>query len=80
LKDLKAQARYRRSFILWNNWREGIHYFPKARTSRQLGVHLQGVENRVKEYAEKLSKAAVLKEVKTAEFDKIFTYIGDKKT
>ena len=50
------------------------------RTGRQLGIHHQSVANWVKEYAEQLPKAVVPEKVKTAEFDEIFTYIGDKKT
>jgi transposase-like protein len=49
------------------------------RTGRQLGVHHQSVANWAKEHAEQLPKAPVPEEVKTAEFDEIFTYIGDKK-
>ena len=50
------------------------------RTARQLGVHHQSVANWVKEQAEQLPEAPLPGEVKTAEFDEIFTYIGDKKT
>jgi transposase-like protein len=50
------------------------------RTGRQLGVHHQTVANWTKEHAEQLPTAPVPNEVKTAEFDEIFTYIGDKKT
>jgi transposase len=50
------------------------------RTGRHLGVHHQSVANWAKEQAEKLPKAPVPEEVKTAEFDEIFTFIGDKKT
>jgi len=50
------------------------------RTGRQLGVHHQSVANWAKEHAEQLPQAPVPEEVKTAEFDEIFTYIGDKKT
>lgn len=50
------------------------------RTGRQLGVHHQSVANWAKEHAENLPKVPVPKQVKTAEFDEIFTYIGDKKT
>jgi transposase-like protein len=49
------------------------------RTGRQLGVHHQSVANWAKEHAEKLPKAPVPDEVKTAEFDELFTFIGDKK-
>jgi transposase-like protein len=50
------------------------------RTGRQLGIHHQTVANWAKEEAEKLPNAPVPTEVKTAEFDEMFTYIGDKKT
>ena len=49
------------------------------RTGRQLGIHHQTVSNWAKEEAEQLPKAPMPNEVKTAEFDEIFTYIGDKK-
>ena len=50
------------------------------RVGRQLGLHHQTVANWVKEYAEKLPDAPVPKQVKTAELDEIFTFIGEKKT
>jgi transposase-like protein len=50
------------------------------RTGRQIGVHHQTVANWAKEQAEQLPEAPLPAEVKTAEFDEIFTYIGDKKT
>jgi len=50
------------------------------RTGRQLGVHHQTVANWAKEHAEQLPNAPVPAEIETAEFDEIFTYIGDKKT
>lgn len=50
------------------------------RTGRQLGIHHQTVANWVKEHAEQLPEVPMPAEVKTAEFDEIFTYIGDKKT
>ena len=50
------------------------------RIGRQLGVHHQTVANWVKEYAEKLPDAPVPQQVKTAELDEIFTFIGEKKT
>ncbi|MBX3036050.1 MAG: IS1 family transposase [Anaerolineales bacterium] len=50
------------------------------RTARQLNIHHQTVANWVKEQAEQLPNAPVPDKVKTAEFDEIFTYIGDKKT
>lgn len=50
------------------------------RTGRQLGVHHQTVANWVKAQAEQLPAAPVPAKVKAAEFDELFTYIGDKKT
>ena len=50
------------------------------RIGRQLGVHHQTVANWVKEYAEKLPQAPVPRQVKTAEMDEIFTFLGEKKT
>jgi transposase-like protein len=50
------------------------------RRGRQLGVSYQSVANWVKEHAEGLPKAAVPHQVKTAEFDELFTFIGNKKT
>lgn len=50
------------------------------RTGRQLSIHHQTVANWAKDHAEKLPKAPVPDKVKTAEFDEIFTFIGDKKT
>jgi hypothetical protein len=49
------------------------------RTGRQLGIHHQTVANWTKEHAEQLPEVPMPAEVKTAEFDEIFTYIGDKK-
>jgi hypothetical protein len=50
------------------------------RTGRQLGIHHQTVANWAKEEAEQLPETPMPAQVKTAEFDEIFTYIGDKKT
>ena len=50
------------------------------RTGGQLGIHHQTVANWTKEHAEQLPEVPMPAEVKTAEFDEIFTYIGDKKT
>ena len=50
------------------------------RTGRQLGVHHQSVANWAKDHAEQLPKAPLPEEVKTAEFDELYTFIGDKKT
>lgn len=50
------------------------------RTGRQLGIHHQTVANWAREASEQLPETPVPAEVKAAEFDEIFTYIGDKKT
>jgi transposase-like protein len=50
------------------------------RTGRQLGVHHQSVANWAKVHAEQLLKAPMPDKVKAAEFDELFTFIGDKKT
>ena len=50
------------------------------RIGRQLGIHHQTVVNWTQEHAEQLPEVPMPAEVKTAEFDEIFTYIGDKKT
>ena len=50
------------------------------RTGRQLGIHHQTVANWAKDHAEQLPEVPMPAEVKTAEFDEVFTYIGDKKT
>ena len=50
------------------------------RTGRQVGVHHQTVANWAKEQAEQLHEVPVPAEVKAAEFDELFTFIGDKKT
>ena len=64
--------------------REAIrHYVDGAnlrRIGRQLGLSHQTVANWVKAYAEKLPEAPVPLEVKIAELDEIFTFIGEKKT
>lgn len=49
------------------------------RTGCQLGVPHQRVANWAKEHSEKLPKAPVPEEVKTVEFDELFTFIGEKK-
>ena len=48
-------------------------------TGRQLGIHHQTVSNWAKAEAEQLPHPPMPNEVKTAEFDELFTYIGDKK-
>jgi transposase-like protein len=50
------------------------------RIGRQLGVHHQTVANWVKAYVEHLPEAPLPAEVKTAELDELFTFIGQKKT
>jgi transposase-like protein len=50
------------------------------RIGRQLGIHHQTVANWVREYAEKLPDAPVPDQVRTAEMDELFTFIGEKKT
>lgn len=50
------------------------------RTGRQLGIHHQTVANWAKEESEQLPETPVPAEVKAAEFDEMFTFIGDKKT
>ena len=50
------------------------------RTGRQLGIHPQTVANWAKDQAAQLPEAPVPAVVKAAEFDEIFTFIGDKKT
>lgn len=50
------------------------------RTGRQLGVHHQTVANWTQAHAENLPETPVPAEVKIAEFDELYTYIGDKKT
>ena len=50
------------------------------RTGRQLGIHHQTVANWAQKEAEQLTEAPTPANVKAAEFDELFTYIGDKKT
>ena len=50
------------------------------RIARQLNLHHQTVANWVQAQSEQLPNAPVPDKIKTAEFDEIFTYIGDKKT
>ena len=50
------------------------------RTGRQLGIHHQTVANWAKEQAEQMPETPVPAKIKAAEFDEIFTFIGDKKT
>jgi len=50
------------------------------RIARHLGVNHQSVANWVADHAEILPQAPVPEEVKEAEMDELFTFIGDKKT
>ena len=50
------------------------------RIARHLKVNHQTVANWVAEHAEALPEAPVPKEVKEAEMDELFTFIGSKKT
>jgi transposase-like protein len=50
------------------------------RIGRHLGIHHQTVANWVNAYASQLPEAPVPEQVKTAELDELFTFIGDKKT
>jgi transposase-like protein len=50
------------------------------RTARHLGVHHTTVAVWVKEYVSQLPKAPQPRQVKTAEMDELFTFIGSKKT
>ena len=50
------------------------------RIARHLGVHHRTVSLWVNEYSEGITAVPVPNEVKTAELDELFTFIGDKKT
>jgi transposase-like protein len=50
------------------------------RIARQLGVHHRTVSDWVKAHAESLPEPPMPEEVKTAEMDELFTFIGQKKT
>jgi transposase-like protein len=50
------------------------------RIGRQLGLSHPTVANWVKAYAEQLPEAPVPQEVKSAELDELFTFIGEEKT
>ena len=50
------------------------------RTARHVGVHHRTVALWVKEYVARLPKAPQPKQIKTAEMDELFTFIGNKKT
>jgi transposase-like protein len=50
------------------------------RIGRQLGIHHQTVANWVKAYVSQLPEAPMPEQVKAAEMDELFTFIGDKKT
>ena len=67
------------------NWRkqavqlyvEGINL---RRIGRLLGIHHRTVSDWVKAHAESLPETPMPKEVKTAELNELFTFIGNKKT
>ena len=50
------------------------------RIGRHLGLHHRTVSLWVKAYATKLEKIPLPEDVKTAEMDEMFTFIGEKKT
>jgi transposase len=50
------------------------------RIGRHLGLHHRTVSLWVKAYAANLTDLPMPEEVKTAEMDELFTFIGDKKT
>jgi transposase-like protein len=50
------------------------------RIARHLGIHHSTVADWVKTYAEELPETPMPSEVKTAEMDELFTFIGSKKT
>ena len=50
------------------------------RTARHLGVHHSTVSAWLKAYVSYLPQAPQPKQVKTAEMDELFTFIGKKKT
>jgi len=50
------------------------------RIARHLKVHHRTVSLWVKDHASSLPNAPVPEEVKNAEMDELFTFIGDKKT
>jgi transposase-like protein len=50
------------------------------RTARQLGVHHRTIALWVKEHVDRLPETPQPKQVKTAEMDELFTFIGNKKT
>jgi transposase-like protein len=50
------------------------------RIGRHLGIHHQTVANWVTAYVSQLPEAPMPEQVKTAEMDELFTFIGDKKT
>jgi transposase len=50
------------------------------RIARHLKVHHRTISLWVNEYARSLPSAPVPEEVKDAEMDELFTFIGDKKT
>lgn len=50
------------------------------RIGRHLGIHHRTVSLWVKAYAARLPEAPLPEEVKAAELDELFTFIGHKKT
>lgn len=50
------------------------------RIARLLGIHHRTVSDWVKAHAENLPETPMPEEVKTAELDELFTFIGHKKT
>ena len=50
------------------------------RIGRHLGIHHQTVANWVKAYVNQLPETPMPEQVKAAEMDELFTFIGDKKT
>ena len=65
--------------------RQALQMYVDGMNLRRIGRQLGGIHHRtislwVKAYAEKLPEVPVPKEVKTAEMDELFTFIGHKKT
>lgn len=50
------------------------------RIARLLGIHHRTASDWVKAYAENMPETSMPKDVKTAELDELFTFIGHKKT
>ena len=65
--------------------RQALQMYVDGMNLRRIGRQMGGIHHRtislwVKAYAEKLPEVPVPKEVKTAEMDELFTFIGHKKT